>query len=393
MNKGHTNEGRIWTRWAIAAVLTTALPSHFSHADIMYTGVNLAGAEFGVYDTTGASGNLPGTFGSDYTYPTFAEIDYFASKGLNTIRLPFRWERLQQTLLGSFDPAEFNRLNGVVEYATSRGLHVILDPHNYARYSLGNNVRLIGSDIPNSTFADLWGRLANVYKANDKVIFGLMNEPHSMATEQWVVAASAAIDAIRGAAAGNLILVPGNGYSGAHSWYQNYYGTPNASAMQPIIAKNDPNLAFEAHQYFDGDSSGNSSFAVSPEVVRQRLGEFNSWLENTGQKGFLGEFGAASTSQGLLALETALEYMEDNSDNWIGWTYWAAGPWWGDYMFSVEPGGGPGNYIDKPQIAVLAEYAVPEPSPGLFVLSGALIVGLLARFRRRLIFEKEAAQV
>jgi hypothetical protein len=22
---------------------------------------------------------------------------------------------------------------------------------------------------------------------------------------------------------------------------------------------------------------------------------------------------------------------------WNGWTWWAAGPWWGNYIFSVEP--------------------------------------------------------
>jgi endoglucanase len=50
-------------------------------------GVNLSGAEFGTA--------MIGTYGIDYTYPTHAEIDYFASKGMGIIRLPFMWERLQ----------------------------------------------------------------------------------------------------------------------------------------------------------------------------------------------------------------------------------------------------------------------------------------------------------
>jgi len=29
--------------------------------------------------------------------------------------------------------------------------------------------------------------------------------------------------------------------------------------------------------------------------------------------------------------------MESNSDVWQGWTWWAAGPWWGNYMYSLEP--------------------------------------------------------
>jgi hypothetical protein len=43
-------------------------------------GVNLSGAE---YDP---SGTIEGT---KYTYPTDAEIDYYASKGMTVIRLPF----------------------------------------------------------------------------------------------------------------------------------------------------------------------------------------------------------------------------------------------------------------------------------------------------------------
>jgi endoglucanase len=73
-------------------------------------GVNLAGAEFG--------SNVPGVFGTDYTYPTHAEIDYYASKNLDVIRLPFLWERLQRSEFGSLDAAELSRLDDVVNYAT-----------------------------------------------------------------------------------------------------------------------------------------------------------------------------------------------------------------------------------------------------------------------------------
>ena len=51
-------------------------------ANSFLMGVNLAGAEF-------APQHVPGVFGTDYTYPTHTEIDYYASKGLDVIRLPF----------------------------------------------------------------------------------------------------------------------------------------------------------------------------------------------------------------------------------------------------------------------------------------------------------------
>ena len=40
-------------------------------------------------------------------------------------------------------------------------------------------------------------------KDNDRVIFGLMNEPNTMATEQWGAAAQGAINAIRATGAAN----------------------------------------------------------------------------------------------------------------------------------------------------------------------------------------------
>ena len=41
--------------------------------------------------------------------------------------------------------------------------------------------------------------------------------------------------------------------------------------------------------------------------------------------------------------------MQQHTGAWQGVTYWAGGPWWGDYMFSIEPQNG----VDKPQMTVL----------------------------------------
>ena len=45
---------------------------------------------------------------------------------------------------------------------------------------------LVGSTVPNSDFANFWGQVASIYKTNIHVIFGLMNEPNTMPTEQLV---------------------------------------------------------------------------------------------------------------------------------------------------------------------------------------------------------------
>ncbi len=118
------------------------------------------------------------------------------------------------------------------------------------------------------------------------------------------------------------------------------------------------NYAYEVHQYFDSNSSGTSSTCESATVGADRLKTFTGWLRSNNKKGFLGEFGIANNETCLRALDNMLSYIQDNGDVWLGWTYWAVGPWWGNYMFSVEPQGD----IDRPQMAVLEKYSGESPT-------------------------------
>lgn len=370
--------GRVKTYKLVALVLFTvgtvcalSLRTPASLGAVTYTGVNLAGADFG-------ESVLPGTYGVNYTYPTASEVDYFVGKGMNTFRLPFRWERLQQTLNAPFNAAEFDRLDDFVTYATGEGAYVVLDPHNYARY-YGNVVG--GASVSNASFADFWTRLADEYKDNDRVVFGLMNEPNSMPTEQWRDGANAAITAIRDTGATNLILVPGNAWTGAHSWTQNWYGTPNAVAMMDIVDPAD-NFAFDVHQYLDDNSAGDDPGIVSETIGQERLVEFTNWLHANNRRGFLGEFAVANTRIGTggtqigdEAIDNMLDYIDANGDVWLGWTWWAAGPWWGDYMFTLEPTNlGQPTEMDRAAMAELQPHLfVPPPGlPGDFNDDGAV---------------------
>lgn len=329
-----------------------ALRRAAAQSTIRFTGVNLAGAEFGEQ-------SLPGSYGSDYIYPTQTEVDYFVGKGMNVFRLPFRWERLQRAQYASFDASELARINAFVSYATGKGASVVLDPHNYARYY--NQV--IGEGVPVDAFADFWIKLANQFKSNDRVIFGLMNEPNSMSTELWRDDANRAIQAIRGTGATNLILVPGNAWTGAHSWTQSWYGTPNAVAM---LAITDPinNYAFDVHQYLDGNYSGTSEQCVSTTIGAEKLVEFTNWLRQNSKRGFLGEFGGGRNATCYAALDNMLTYIDANADVWLGWTYWAAGPWWDEYIFTLEPTNCPGSCTDRPQMQPLSgHFAASSPNP------------------------------
>jgi endoglucanase len=313
------------------------VPQAIVAGPLAYRGVNLCGAEFGA-DAWG-NGSLPGAFGTTYTYPDpayapgYASADYYLGKGMTTFRLPFRWERLQPQRGQALDAAELGRLKTTVNRLLGKGAAVILNPQNFARYKTS----LIGSAaVPHSHFADFWSRVASEFKGSPNVLFGLVNEPHDIPTEQWLAAANAAIAAIRAAGATNLVLVPGNGWTGAHSWTSTYYGTSNATALRGVVDPND-NFAFEVHQYLDPDSSGGGDDCVSATIGSERMAAFTSWLRANGKRGFLGEFGGPATSVCLAAMNDILRHVEANADVYLGWTYWAGGPWWGAYPLSLEP--------------------------------------------------------
>ena len=325
----------LFAAFCVLPVLVSAEPVRLG-----LTGLNIAGGEFG----EGA-----GHYGRDYIYPGAAELEYAAKKGFSVIRLPFRWERLQPKLNGELNQAELNRLREVVALASARKLSVILNPHNYARY--GDKV--IGSvDVPASAFADFWRRVADAFKGEPGIVFGLMNEPHDMPTQDWAEAAQAAIDAIRAAGACELVLVPGNGWSGAHSWAKDGYGTPNSIALAGI---KDPanNIAFEFHQYLDPDFSGTGKTCRAPTEVLEAINAATQWLNEGKRKGFLGEFGASDDPQCMAGLEAMMSHLESHANVWLGWTYWASGAWWPkDYALSVQPLDGK----DRPQMALLEKH-------------------------------------
>jgi endoglucanase len=305
-------------------------------------GVNLASAEFGEQ-------NLPGTYAKDYIYPSNADVDIYAKANMNVIRLPFRWERLQRALGTELDATELSRLDAVVQYATGKGLTVILDPHNYGRYAGA----VLGADLDIAMFADFWGRLATVYAQNPKVAFGLMNEPHDMpSTESWLSAANAAIAAIRGVGANNLILVPGNSWTGAHSWAASGYGTPNSQVMGSVV---DPakHFVFELHQYLDSDSSGTHAACVSDTIGVERVQTVTAWLRTNQFRGFLGEFNGGANDGCYRAIDNLLTYLGENSDVWLGWAVWAGGPWWGENILTVQP---KNDGTERPQMTVLKRH-------------------------------------
>lgn len=224
-------------------------------------------------------------------------------------------------------------------------------------------------------FSDFWKELAGRFVDNDKVIFGIMNEPHDMPTSLVLSDDQAAIDGIRASGAKQLILAPGNGYTGGHSFTQKSQGDePSSDYLYKLV---DPlnNTAIDIHEYLDVDFSGSHKECVNS--FQDELGPLTDWLRQYNLKAMITEFGGDNNTQvyskSLLSdplsltdhlvtqcadlLTSAIDYMSSNPE-YIGWTAWAAGPFWGPYspcctdsqqFGSLEPGslagdGSPGLY-------------------------------------------------
>ncbi|MEQ1652384.1 MAG: glycoside hydrolase family 5 protein [Hyphomicrobium sp.] len=312
----------------------------------MLRGVALAGGEFGQL--------IPGQYGRDYIFPSQAEVTFCAAQGFNVVRLPFKWDRLQPDLGNAFATDEWNHINRTITWAKRAGLSLILDPHNYAHRRVRDDAftvdHLIGSErVPVMAFAAFWEELARRTKQHKHVIFGLMNEPADIAADAWRNIANDTIAAIRSTGARNLILVPGTAYTGAHSWID------AGNTVLDSLRDSENNFAIEVHQYLDADSSGRSGPALSETIGVERLQAFQAWARAQKFKAFLGEFGAGADAVSLKALAAMVREMDSNRDVWIGWTAWAAGPWWpDDEPFRLSPSR---NGILPPQAKLLSRLA------------------------------------
>jgi endoglucanase len=329
----------------------------FVQAQTFDFGVNLAGAEFG-------EDSMPGTFGTHYIYPNEEELDYYQSKNLKLIRLPFRWERIQQTLSGNLDTDELNRLKDFVQLATTRNMYVLLDLHNSARYLLGGEEFIIGTeDVSNNDIKDLWTRLANEFKDETNIWgYGIMNEPHDMFDNtHWFDIAQEIIDGIRTVDTQTTIVVGGDRWSSAEFWVE--YSDNLKDLVDPSNK-----MIYEAHVYFDDDASGQYLMSyddegATPNTGVNRVQPFVDWLAENNLRGFIGEYGVPDNdSRWLTTLDNFLDHLKSNC---LNGTYWAGGPWWGTNFMAIDPVGKDGesdpvNGEERPQMSIVENYTIAD---------------------------------
>ena len=107
------------------------------------------------------------------------------------------------------------------------------------------------------------------------------------------------------------------------------------------------NTHLEMHQYLDSDGSGTSPTCVSSTIGAERLQAATDWLKANNFKGFLGEIGAGSNGEPMIAfdcttpstqfmmdhtlpldncitaLKGAFTLMQKSGTPWIGALWWA----------------------------------------------------------------------
>ena len=220
-------------------------------------GVNVAGLEFGTDREDFSSAN-PGVLGQNY----FAEIpksyEFLGSRGIDLVRLPFRWERLQAAPFEELTDQGVELLRNELDAAEAAGIEVILDLHNYGRYISAEGELQVGTEaLPTEALIDVWQRLAQEFGGHPALGgYGLMNEPNNFpdsgdfasAAELWEDVTQKTVTALREAGDDTLILVGGYDWSGVEGWRDVH---PDAWIDDPA-----DNFRYEAHHYWDADATG-----------------------------------------------------------------------------------------------------------------------------------------
>lgn len=238
-------------------------------------GINVSTGTFceghGLEKTSTFSNRTPGKYGRCYIYDNQATYDFIAGRGIDVVKIEFRWEHVQRTIGGPLHERATERLSAVVGRARSAGLHVILSMHNFGAYWLWDGDqgvrRPIGTRrVPIRRYADVWSRLSDHFKDQPEVSYAIMSEPVGLkpkgelsARQVWEKASQAAIDAIRATGDTHALLVNGYAWSALRGWAERH---PN-----PWIVDPSNNFFYTAHHYWDREHSGAYEHTYADEVA------------------------------------------------------------------------------------------------------------------------------
>lgn len=342
-------------------------------------GVNLSGME----NSTPRWGTST-VINLNWTTPRQTELAWLVSQGLTRHRLPIRWELVQPVLLGSpanaavlaahgisaagkLSPRHMSYILDVLDAAAAAGAKILVDLHNYCRYSdflyqgdgsiIGFNAgtalaapytssgaqiyeRIFSKSladpvntISEAQFVSFWTEFVNYVEVGTlRAIkghaglagYGLMNEPHDMPTTGgtigftypedltiWTAFAQAAITAIRALDAATAIYVAGNLYEVA--WSANPGGAYLSNNPPfPLVGSN---LIYSTHHYLDHISSGGVFDWTIEAAAAFSAGETNAGGITTGTGAARANYTKNAVLAGLRMALTEIG-MPINNVNW-----------------------------------------------------------------------------
>lgn len=249
------------------------LEAHLSTADYL-RGINVSTGTFceghGLERTSSFSNHDTGRYNECYRYDSQETFDYLAGRGLDLVKIEFRWEILQRRLSGPLHSKSIERLMAVVDRARASGLKVILSMHNFGAYWQWDGEqgvrRPIGAGkVSFVDFADVWRRLSNRFKQVPDVFYAIMSEPVGLKPrgdlsprEVWEKASQRALSAIRATGDTKTVLVNGYRWSSLADWPEIH--------PDPWITDPEDNFFYTAHHYWDRDGSGQYAYSYADEV-------------------------------------------------------------------------------------------------------------------------------
>jgi endoglucanase len=265
-------------------------------------------------------------------------MQHFSSEGFNAYRLPTGWQFLtnnDNTPTSTLDPTTFGKYDILVQACLSTSALCIIDIHNYARFN-GQTIGT-GGGPSNAVFAALWANIATKY-VNSNVAFGIVNEPHDLDMSTWVGTVQAVVTAIRGAGATKqLILMPGTSYTSAEYLVSSGYADALSVVTNPDGSKT--GLVYDVHKYLDSDGSGSGGDCVD-SYISSAFDPLAQWLRSHGRQAFLTEIGGIESSNCYNYVCQAIQFLNANSDVYLGYVGWAAGSFDVNYVLSEVPNNG-----------------------------------------------------
>ncbi|KAF8122717.1 glycoside hydrolase family 5 protein [Boletus edulis] len=320
----------------LALALSVATATAQTFVPLRFAGVNIAGFDFGC--------GTDGTCNITQACPPLTQLGcadglgqmqhFVENDGYNVFRLPVGWQYLTYSqMTGVLNQTQFYNYNMLVNACLSTGAYCEIDIHNYARY----DGEIIGQGGPsNEIFAELWYNIADYWKYENRVIFGVMNEPHDIPDiVTWAGSVQAAVTAIRSTGANSqIILLPGNNYTSAETFISS--GSAAALSMVRNPDGSITNLIMDVHKYLDYDNSGTHAECVTNNIESSWY-PLSTWLRENGRQALNTETGGGDVDSCVGYLSQQLAYQAANSDVILGYIGWAAGSFATNYILSETP--------------------------------------------------------